>query len=249
MEQSSLKLPIRLVPRKGQQIGMLIFFSFFLGFSIFWMAGAAGVLDTEDWTINWPRSGDWIGDLFPLVGLPFAFVGLGGMAVAVMKMRPNSPNFHLQLHSEGLVIKSLFKLRRYDWPALPPFETIRVERRTKNGKRISYYTVATENAPAPADAPRGSTHQREVVRILADEYGAKNGEGDADALTAWFNQLRELARDGRLDANEVVAVPEGFRATAISVREAPRGPLAGRSAPVIQQADNRNERPPTVVRR
>jgi hypothetical protein len=247
MVQGAWKLPIRLVPRKGQQIGMLLFFTFFGGFAIFWMAGAAGILDMDSMTISWPQSGEWASSLFPLFGLPFLAVGLGGIAVSLMKMRPNSPNFHLQIHGEGLAIKSLFKLRRYDWSALPPFETIKVERRTKNGKRISYYTVATETLAAPADAPRGSTHQREVVRILADEYGAKNGKDDADALTAWFNQLRDMARDGRLGANELVSVPEPFQATAISVTAELRGPMAGRSAPVIE-AGRRTQRPPTVDR-
>ena len=249
MAQGAWKLPVRLVPRKGQQIGMLIFFGVFLGFAIYWMAGAAGILDPNDWTISWPpQSGGWARNLFPLFGLPFAAIGFGGMLVAVMKMRPGSPHFHIQVHGEGLAIKSLFKLRRYDWSALPPFETVKVERRTKNGKRTWYYTVATETLPVPADAPRGSTHQREVVRILADEYGAKNGKDDADALTAWFNQLRDMARDGRLGANELVDVPEPFQATAISVTAEPRGPMAGRSAPVIQSG-GRPQRPPTVERR
>lgn len=246
MEQAAFRLPIRLVPRKGQQIGMLLFFTFFGGFAVFWMAGAAGILDMDNMTISWPQqSGDWIGNLFPLFGLPFLAVGLGGVVTSLLKMRPNSPNFHLQIHGDGLVIKSLFKLRRYEWSKLPPFETVRVERRTKNGKRISYYTVATENAPA--HSARGSTDQREVVRILADEYGAKNGKDDADGLTAWLNELRDLARDGRLNANEAVNVPEAFRATAISVTAEPRSPLAGRSAPVIQTG-GRTQRPPTVDR-
>lgn len=252
MVQSAWKLPIRLVPRRGQQIGMLIFFLVFGGFAVFWMAGAADILDMDNMTFNWPRQGDWGSYLFPLFGLPFLAMGLGGVAVALMKMRPNSPHFHLQIHGEGLVIKSLFKLRRYDWSKLPPFETIKVERNTKNGKRISYYTVASENTPSLPDAPRSASYSREVLRIMADEYGAKNGKDDADALTAWFNQLRDMARDGRLGPNEVVNVPEPFQATAISVSETPRGPLAGRSAPVIQakgiQAGSRTQRPPTVDR-
>jgi len=247
MVQSAWKLPIRLVPRKGQQVGMLLFFIFFGGFAIFWMAGAAGILDMDNMTISWPQSGDWIGNLFPLFGLPFLAVGLGGIVVSLMKMRPNSPNFHLQIHGEGLVVKSLFKLRRYDWSKLPPFETIKVERRTKNGKSISFYTVATENVPSLPDAPGSASHAREVLRVLADEYGAKNGKDDADALTAWFNQLRDMARDGRLSANEVVNVPEPFQETAISVAAEPRSALAGRTSPVIQSG-NRAQRPPTVDR-
>jgi hypothetical protein len=245
--QSAWKLPIRLAPRKGQQVGMLLFSTFFGGFAVFWMAGAAGILDMDNMTIGWPQqSGDWISNLFPLFGLPFLAVGLGGIVMSLMKMRPNSPNFHLQIQSEGLVIKSLFKLRRHDWSKLPPFETIKVERRTKNGKRISYYTVASENMPSLPDAPRSASYAREVLRVLADEYGAKNGKDDADALTAWFNQLRDMARDGRLGANEVINVPEPFQATAISATAEP-SPLAGRSAPVIQSG-GRVQRPPTVDR-
>ena len=248
MVQSAWKLPIRLVPRKGQQVGMLLFFTFFGGFAVFWMAGAARILDMDNMTVSWPQqSGDWIDNLFPLFGLPFLAVGLGGIVVSLMKMRPDSPNFHLQLHSEGLVIKSLFKLQRYDWSKLPAFETIKVERRTKNGKRTSYYTVASENMPSLPDAPRSASYSREVLRIMADEYGARNGKDDADALTDWLNQLRELARDGRLGANEVINVPEPFQATAISVAAAPRGPIIGNSAPVIQSG-NRVQRPPTVDR-
>src|SRR5262245_53174954 len=237
MVQSAWKLPIRLVPRKGQQIGMLCFFTFFGGFAVFWMAGAAGILDMDNMTLNWSHPSEWRGEwyehLFPLFGLPFLAIGVGGIVVSLLKMRPNSPNFHLQIHSEGLIIKSLFKQRRFEWSKLPPFETLRVERSTKNGKKISHYTVATENTAAPSDAPRGASYSREVIRILADEYGAKNGQDDADALTAWFNQLRDLARDGRLGANEVVNVPEPFQETAISVSAEPRGPIVGNSAPVI----------------
>lgn len=245
-----MRLPIRLVPRKGHQVGLLLFYVVFAGFSILWTASAAEVVDLDGFTIRWPPLHDLSSNLFPLVGLPFIAVGIGGIFVSLLKMRPNSPNFHLQVHREGLVVKSLFKLRRYEWATLPPFETLRVERRTKNGKRISFYTVATETiAPAP-DAPRNVARQREIIRVLADEYGAKNGEADADALTGWFNELRALARDGRLDANETVNVPEGFRDTAISVRAGamPRGPLTGRSAPVIQSESARTQRSPTVER-
>lgn len=249
MNQATMPLPIRLVPRKGHQLGMLLFFCVFFGFALFWMAGAAGIVDLNDGTVRWPSLEEWLGNLFPLFGLPFAAIGLWGILVALLKMRPASPNFHLQLHSEGLVIKSLFKLRRHAWATLPPFETIEVVRRTKSGRSYSYYTVAVETAAALPDAPADPTHRREVLRIQADEYGAKNKKEDAEALTAWFNALRDQARDGRLQVHEMVAVPEGFRATAISVTAAPRGPLAGRSAPVIQTADRSGDRPPTVVRR
>ena len=234
MTEATQRLPIRLVPRKGQQIGLLAFFGFFFGFSIFWMAGAAGILDLNEGTINFPRSGDLIGNLFPLFGLPFAVVGICGLTAAVLKMLPNSPYYHVEINADGLLVRSLFKQKRYAWRELPVFETLERRRRTKNGTRIEWYTVAMEGAPLEPGMAEGASHQREVLRINADEYGAKNGQQDAVDLAAWFNHLRDLAQDKRLQPNEVVEMPAGFIANAITV--AP--PLAGGG-----------ERRPTVERR
>lgn len=233
MNAFTLSLPIRLVPRKGQQIGMLLFFMVFFSFALVWMAGAAGVLDLDDGTLRLPPPGGWAGAAFALFGLPFAAVGLGGMAVAILKMRRNSPYYHIAIDSSGLTVKELFKFRRFDWDKLPGFETIKVERRTKNGRSISHYTVATELLP--------DNSQREILRIRADDYGAKSGQEDAEALAAWFNQLRDLALDHRLHAQTDVPVPEPFRATAIAVSARPAQPSP--TGGVTRQASAAARRP------
>ena len=213
MQPTRLDLPIRLVPRKGQQVAMLLFFAFFFGFSIFWMAGASGILDLNAGAIDWPEPGQWGDAAFALVGLPFTAIGLCGMAGALLKMRPNSPHYHIEIDSGGVAVKELFSRRQYDWAKLPGFETIKVERRTKNGKTNTYYTVATETLSSSG----ATTRQREVLRIRADDYGARTGQEDADAMTAWFNGLREIARDHRLDIHQAIEIPEPFRATAIAL--------------------------------
>ena len=236
MDQQPIRLPIRLVPRKGQQIALLAFFGFFFGFSIFWMAGAAGILDLNEGTINFPRSGDWIGNLFPLFGLPFAAVGICGLTVAVLKMLPNSPYYHIEIHADGLFVRSLFKQKRYAWRELPVFETLERRRRTKNGTRIEWYAVAMESAPLESGMAEGATHQREVLRINADEYGAKNGQQDAADLAAWLNTLRDLARDKRIAADEEVAVPDGFRNNAIGAAASATGlPRVQRTPTVVRE--------------
>lgn len=247
-EQTTRTLPLRIVPRRGQQIGMLAFFAFFFGFSVFWMAGATGVLDPNEGTLSFPPPGGWEGSAFGLFGLPFAAVGFGGMIGAVLKMLPNSPYYHLELASHGLLVQTLFKQQRYDWRELPPFDIVTVEKRTKSGKKISHYAVAMESAAAPSDASPDASYQREIVRIRADDYGANSSREDADAMVAWFNQLRELARSDRLSANETIEVPEGFRATAIGIGMASRSARADSSTPTIRHTD-RAQRRPTVERR
>jgi hypothetical protein len=236
MAGTEFRLPIRLVPRKGLQIGLLAFFGFFFGFSIFWMAGAAGILDLNEGTLNFPRSGNLIGNLFPLFGLPFAVVGICGLTAAVLKMLPNSPYYHVEIDAEGLFVRSIFKQKRHAWRELPAFETLERRRRTKNGMRIEWYTVAMEGAPLEPGMEPGASHQREALRINAGEYGARKGQQDAADLAAWLNHLRALALEGRLAPDEAVAVPEGFRDNAV-------GAVA--SATGLPRA----QRTPTVVRR
>lgn len=231
---SDLKLPIRLLPRKGHQIGLIAFFGFFLGFSLFWMAGASRVVDLDDFTLHIPPPGGWAAASFGLFGLPFAAVGLCGIAGALLRMLPDSPYYHLEINADGLLVRSLFKQTRHAWRDLPAFETLQHKRRTKNGTRISWYTVAMEAVSPESGMERDASHQREVLRIDADGYGAKNGEQDAADLAAWLNQLRAMALDKRLSPNEIVAVPEGFVGNAVTVAAA----LGGRT-----------ERTATVVRR
>lgn len=235
MDQAPLHLPIRLLPRKGIQLGLIAFFAVFFGFSLFWMSGASGVVDLDNGAVHIPPPGGWAQGAFGLFGLPFAIVGFCGIAGAVLKMLPNSPYYHIEINADGLIIRSLFKQTRYAWRDLPAFETLERRRRTKNGTSISWYTVAMERAPPEPAMKVGSSHQREVLRIDADGYGAKKGEEDAADLAAWLNHLRELARDDRLSPNEMVEVPAGFAANAITVAASP---LRGQT-----------QLTPTVVRR
>lgn len=230
-----LRLAIRLLPRKGRQLGLIAFFGFIFGFSVFWMGGASGILDLDNGSVQIPPPGGWAQGTFGLFGLPFALVGICGIAGALLRMVPNSPCYHLEISADGLLVRSLFKRRRYAWRDLPAFETLEHKRRTKSGTRISWYTVAMEAAPLEPGMERGARHQREVIRIDADGYGAKNGEQDAADLAAWLNRLRDQARDGQLSPNEIVEVPEGFADNAITV--------------AAQALGGQAQRAPTVARR
>lgn len=237
MDQSQdvLKLPIRLLPRKGRQLGLIAFFGFFLGFSIFWMGGASGILDLDNGAIHIPPPGGWAASTFGLFGLPFAVIGICGIGGALLRLLPNSPYAHIEINADGLLVRSLFKQTRHAWRDLPAFETLEHKRRTKNGTRISWYTVAMEGAPLEPGMDRGASHQREVMRIDADGYGAKNGEQDAADLAAWLNHLRALARDKQLSANEIVQVPEGFAGNAITVMAPLLGGGTGRTPTVVRR--------------
>jgi hypothetical protein len=233
MEQAFLKLPVRLLPRKGGQAIPLIFFGIFLGFAIFWTTMAATMIGQADFGDS-DAPEFWLGKLFPFFGLPFMLIGGAGMARAILKLLPGSPYYHLEVDANGLMIRSPFKQRRYAWRELPEFDTLERRRSTKNGVRIDWYTVAMESLPPKPGMPAGASYQREVLRIFADEYGAKNGQQDARELADWLNELRARAHDSRLGATEQVQVPAGFIANAVN------------APPPLRAA---SERTSTVVRR
>lgn len=235
MDQASLRLPIRLLPRRGIQAGLIAFFAVFFGFSVFWMGGASGIVDLDNGAIRVPPPGGWAQGAFGLFGLPFAVIGFCGIAGAVLKMLPDSPYYHIEVNADGLLIRSPFKQTRHAWRDLPAFETLERRRRTKNGTRISWYTVAVEGAPLEPGMKAGSNHQREVLRLDADSYGAKKGEQDAAELAAWLNRLRDLARDNRLSPNEMVEVPEGFRGNAVPVIARGSGATRTRTQTVVRR--------------
>ena len=232
MDEHSVRLPIRLLPRKRAQIVPIIFFGIFLGFAIFWTAMAATMIGKA--SFGDPGTPEyWLGKLFPFFGVPFMLVGAGGIGRAILRMLPGSPYYHLEINAEGILLRSVFKQRRHAWRELPQFETLEQRRRSKNGVQISWYTVAMESLPPKPNMPAGSTYQREVLRIFADEYGAKNGQQDAADLAAWLNQLRELAQDKRLSPTEEVQVPEGFRDNVISAGLSPSRLSQPRSSPTV----------------
>lgn len=234
-EQARARLPIRLLPRRRGQIVPIIFFGIFLGFAVFWTAMAASMIGKADFD-DPGKPEFWLGKLFPLFGVPFMLIGAGGIGRAIVKMLPGSPYYHLEINAEGLLIRSPFKRRRFAWRDLPPFDTLERRRRSKNGVRIDWYTVALEPLPPKPGMKPGDSYQREVLRIFADEYGANNGQQDAADLAAWLNQLRGLAVDKRLAPAEEVELPEGFRASVSG---------AGLSSPGMRSAQHT----PTVVRR
>lgn len=251
MDNAVWPLPIRLVPRRGAQIFRIVFFTFFVGFALFWIAMAA----SGTWFADGDRDGGhWAAYLFPLFGLIFVGIGGMGLAEAIAKLLPGSPYHHLLISGTGLTIRTMWRAQRHAWAELSPFDVSVRTRRDKNGHiRYSYYVVALPAADAEKLADENERYNRSVFRIDADEFGADSAATDAADLAAWFNTLRESALDRRLSAAEPVSVPPGFRASIWAGAEPSNSiatPASAKdAAPIIEQADKRDGRPPTVVRR
>ncbi len=239
MEHATLKLPVRLVPRRGAQAGLLALSAGFAAFAVYWIGDEMGK--------SWRFAADgaegldyWLNLLPPLVAAAFLLMCAIGIVRSILKLLPGSPYYHLALYPEGLVIQAPFHRRRFAWGELPAFETIEVRRTSKYGPRYQHFTVARV-------AGTGEGRPRELLRIHADEYGGKKSQEDADALTAWLDALRERGSAGGLKNGDAIEIPQGFRKTATSLtprlQQRAETPVGGAA-----KSGTRPERPSTVQR-
>ncbi len=237
MEQATLKLPIRLTPRRGAQAGLLLLSLAFGAFAVYWIDDEFG--DARRFIDDGAQGLDyWLNLLPPLVAAAFLAMCAFGAIRSLLKLLPGSPYYHFALYPEGLLIQAPFRRRRFAWSELPAFETIEVKRTSKYGPRYQYFTVARAG-----DSTAG--RPRELLRVHADEYGGKKSQEDADALTAWLNALRARGNDGRLKNGDAIEIPEAFRATAtpLTPRQLQRGEVP------VDDSSRSAERRPTVERR
>jgi hypothetical protein len=236
MEQTSFSLPIRLLPRKGSQLFRIVFFIFFTGFAIFWITMAASFTWFSD---RGPTGQMWLFNLFPLFGFIFLGVGAWQLVSAIAKLLPGSPYHHLEISSEGLLIRTMRRKQQFGWNQVSAFDVSVRERRDKDGDtHHDYYVVALPAADAAKLSDERERYNRAVLRIDADEFGADDASADAADLSSWLNMLRESAVSRRLAAHDEVSVPPGFRASVWSPSgQAPQPALANsrRQESVIQR--------------
>jgi hypothetical protein len=216
MPDSDFRLPIRLVPRKRSQIMPLFAFCFaFVIVSIM-------ALVTSDPAIPIKMSGEvvtqpWVRSLLVALLICGVLFCLGGIFAVSAKLLPRSPFFHIVLSSEGVTLRRWFFRQTLAWRDAPEFDTLQVETSSKRGTRINHYTVAMRAATPPEGETGRGSYMEEALRISTNEYGAESEEQDAKLLAAWFNTLRKLALDGKLDARTAVEVPEAFRGSTRSL--------------------------------
>lgn len=227
MEQASVTLPARLLPRKSALIFLLCFFTFFFAFAVFWtimVADTSVPFSFNDVPVTDPK---WRA-LAPLWGIPFILVGLGGVVCTIPKMLPGSPYFHVDLSPDGILVRGLFKQQNLAWRDIYSITFDEQE----GDESTSYYVVVLGYSALPAK-------RREEVRIPMDQYGTKNKKDGAIELAAWLERFRDLATRNELNTAAQFDVPSGFARYVVTL------PATGNSVAGTAPA----ERTPTVVRR
>jgi len=231
MQQTESRLPLRLIPRKGFQIGTIVVLLIFMGIAGFIIAQFA------PWELV--RANSPIGYGILLFFSIFFLIPLIWIASAVLKLLPGSPYYYLEIASAGLVLREGLRSKRFAWAELSPF-AVHLEvftSRDKNGNRTtteSYYVLALRAADEAVLQDKGARLHRAAFKMLPDEYGAASKEADAEAMAKLLTEIRAAALTGRLV--KTVAVPPEFHETALpaqTIRAAVARPA--RSGGVIER--------------
>lgn len=228
MDETSMRLPIRLLPRRGSQVFRILFFAFFFGFSIFWIVTAATLLARAP-TGNDPFPGFHY--VFPLFGLPFMIVGAIGLFSAVMKLLPASPYYYVEIAPAGIAVRKAWTMRRFAWSEISPFDVAVKVRRTKGGKVTTYWVVAQRAADAVPATTDNERYNRSVLQIDAGEYGSGGAETAASALVDWLSRIRTDAIEHPSRLTGGVVVPPDLRVRPMKVAPALSGAASTVSAP------------------
>jgi hypothetical protein len=213
MEPIERPLPLRLIPRRGGQIGTIIVLLIFMGIAGFIIAQFA------PWELVAARNPVGYGILafFSI----FLLIPLFWIVTAVLKLLPGSPYYYLEIASSGLVLRSGFKSTRFTWAELSPF-VVHLEVQTsrdKNGNQTRteyYYVIAMRAADAALLQDLGKRLGRAAFKMLPDEYGAAGKKADAVAMSDWLSEIRAAALTGR--TVKTVAVPPAFQETALAAQ-------------------------------
>ncbi len=232
---TALQLPLRLIPRRGRQLYLLLFNLVFTGFVVFWIVTAVNNL----WSVpaaDLPSA--WFRFLFPAVGFVLLLVGLWSLFKATVKLLPGSPAFHLILSSDGIAMVSPFRRQRIAWTEVAPFAIAPRTQRGRNSVQTIHWVVALKRGDESHLATPRQRYKHAVLRIDPAEYAGGNAAAAAEELRLWLDRLRQDAASPRLKSGHEIDIPSSFLGVVVPEAAAGRAPSA-----------RPQSRTPTVVKR
>jgi hypothetical protein len=219
MDEVTVRLPIRLVPRKSGQMLKLGVVVFGFLFALVWNGMTWNMMGAERARDAWFTGFGWVFPAFGLFILVSATLALIG---TIAKLLPGSPFFHLGLSADTLIQRSGFRHRRFAWSVLSPFAVAIRTINDEGSKKHHYWVVALRAKEADRLADEQDRYKRAIVRIDAAEYG----EGDGDAASAVLaDLLNEIRAAALVSSDNAFTIPPELRDAVIA-----RGALARETA-------------------
>jgi len=206
-----MQLPVKILPRVSQQVGLVIGMAFALATSC--MLGLS-ILHGQFLAGHQPGRMGWF--LIGAVSTLFLF-SLGGLTVAVINLFGGSPFEHLVIDRQGITRQTVLGARRFSWKDLGPFHSYRTSMFRPRGSELKWWIIAdTQGAIEGGASGLWPLSGAASLRIPAMTYLWQGFLVGSMALVTedaagWLEQLRQLARFDRFDAEDIPDPPDAFR--------------------------------------
>ncbi|HVY98771.1 MAG TPA: hypothetical protein VHA35_04675 [Dongiaceae bacterium] len=227
-----MHLPLKFLPRKSQQLAELVGALIMIGFGIVFFSQYASPEDLQ----RYGGFGAWLRANtveipFLLGSIALLLAALGWLAVAVINLAGGSPFDYLIVDRTGITYRTFWRESRFAWDELGPFQAVRVSAWQGRGSQRRHWIVA-DGAEGALRIP-SSTYLRGAY--LAGSLDLSSGDA-----AGWLEELRQLARIGRLETEDLPPPPAVFRppiaidTTAQTAQAAP-AETAPRGTPTIER--------------
>jgi hypothetical protein len=206
-----MQLPVKILPRVGQQMAFIIgtFITLVMSFVLMTNALLAQLAAGRA-----HGAGGW---LLVAASAGLFLAALTALSVGLINLLAGSPFQHLIIDRQGITRRELLSAKRFSWKELGPFYTIRTGLFRPRGSALKYWIIADTQGAIEGGAtglwPLSGTAS---LRIPAASYlwpGILVGSMAlvSEDAAAWLEQLRTMARAGRFDPQDVPAPPAAFR--------------------------------------
>ena len=169
-----MRLPVRIVPRKGIQV---FYFGFFLACALVTLP----ILEVP--LTSHPSAGFYV---FLVFVLPFIIIGVGGCLIALLKSLPRSPYYNVEINAEAFTLRRGFRVRRYRWSELAPFAVSAYQH--DDGAKV--FNVAVMSADTRSRYTDLELYHAALVNL--GDY-CDNDPADAGEMVEWLNAIRSAA--------------------------------------------------------
>jgi hypothetical protein len=213
-----MRLPLKFLPRMSQLIadavGALIMLAF--GVTFFSDYAAPGNFARYRGFLDWLRANP-LDPPFLVASTVLLLFGLAWSAVAVLNLVSNSPFNYLLIDRTGITYRNVWRENRYSWQDLGPIHPLRLSPwQGRSSQRRDWIVADAAGAERVYGHAPFWSNPAHTLRIPAGVYlGGGILIGTLELATSdaakWLEELRQLAREGRLDTGVIQPPPDAFR--------------------------------------
>nr|WP_298686430.1 hypothetical protein [uncultured Dongia sp.] len=210
---SEMRLPIRLIPRRGAVIIGVVFALAWTSFvAVGFSNGLPDLFHTETY-----------GDYFTSLRMPsfvlavMLLVGCYILLMAILRVLPGSPCLHLEVSQAGLKHRRFFKQQNVTWAEIYEFSVVERMQRSGKSKKRHWWVLAETKDGATYDIDHRISHA--LLAFDANDLAPMMASGE-EVATTLRDKLDDLLQETRRgNAVNRVILPPILREVAIALHQ------------------------------